>query len=287
MGGDPCRLWAKIDTKHITMRRITPILTPELFYYFGNPKQKRVGESAAYKIATFRELVEHAARLSFMNKDYLLFYRGQTTDYRNKAGVSSFYPTIYRGDYLPQAGLTDRFSVLKEKGKRLAELFEAKKIEGYKEVKRRKNVQWSILQHYEVCSTPFLDFTHSLRVASSFALSNNTTDKGFVYIFALPYLSNRISVNSEHDLVNIRLLSISPPTALRPYFQEGYLVSTDGITDSYDTKSELGFNNRLVAKFEIPNDVSFWGHDFNRIPDNLLYPDNDPVLELCEEIKDL
>lgn len=266
------------------MRRITPILTTELFDYYGNPREKRVGESNALKVHTFRELVENVAKLSFLNKDYMLFYRGQVQDFRNKAGISTFYPTIYRGDYLPQKELTNRFSILKEKGQRLSVLFEEDKIEGYKEVKKRENIQWSILQHYEVCPTPFLDFTHSLRVASSFALLNNSSDRGYVFIFALPYPTNRISVNSEHDLVNIRLLSICPPTALRPYFQEGYLISTDGVTDNYDKKSELDFTNRLVAKFEIPNDISFWGKDFNAIPNNLLYPDNDPVFELCKKL---
>lgn len=266
------------------MRRITPTLTAELFNFYGNPREKRVGESEAYKVDTFRELVENVARLSFLNKDYMLFYRGQANDYKNKAGISTFYPTIYRGDYLPQKELTSRFSVLREKGKKLALLFEKEKIEGYKEVKKRETIQWSILQHYEVCSTPLLDFTHSLRVASSFALLNNTEEKGYVFIFGLPYLTNRISVNSEHDLMNIRLLSICPPTALRPYFQEGYLIGTDGVTDNYDKKSELDFNNRLISKFEIPNDSSFWGADFNGIPEHLLYPDADPVFELCKNI---
>lgn len=266
------------------MRRITPALTPELFYYFGNPKKVRIGGGLAYRLETFRDLVEHVARLSFVNKDYLLFYRGQAVDYRNKAGVSSFYPTIYRGDYLSQKDLTERFRRLKQAGLILSDLFEKEKIEGYKELKKRRNIQWSILQHYEVCPTPFLDFTHSLRVACSFAMINNETEKGYVFIFGLPYLTNRISINSEHDLVNIRLLSICPPSALRPYFQEGYLVSTDGITDSYDTKGELDFNNRLVAKFEIPNNPLFWGKDFQGIPEHLLYPEYDPVLDLCKEI---
>lgn len=266
------------------MRRITPVLSSELFYYFGNPKQVRVGEGSAFKLNTFRELVESVARLSFLNKDYMLFYRGQTEDYRNKAGVSTFYPTIYRGDYLSQKELSGRFSILKEKGNSLAKLFEENIIEGYREVKRRRNIQWSILQHYEVCPTPFLDFTHSLRVACSFALLNSQSDRGYVFIFGLPYLTNRISVNSEHDLVNIRLLSICPPTALRPYFQEGYLVSTDGITNDYEIKGELDFNNRLIAKFEIPNDSSFWGKDFHGIPEHLLYPEHDPVGELCKNI---
>ncbi|WP_165041244.1 hypothetical protein [Dysgonomonas sp. ZJ709] len=129
------------------MRRITPELTAELFNHFGNPQQVRVGAGEACKIATFRELVECIAKLSFKNKDHLLFYRGQNTDYKNKAGVSSFYPTIYRGDYLPQKDLNKRFNTLKTASKTLVELFETQKIEGYKDVKRRKSIQWSIL-HY-------------------------------------------------------------------------------------------------------------------------------------------
>lgn len=103
----------------------------------------------------------------------------------------------------------------------------------------------------------------------------------------MPYITNRISVNSEHDLVNIRLLSICPPLALRPYFQEGYLAGTEDITSSYDSKSELDFNNRLIAKFEIPNSDTFWGDSFDQIPKDSLYPDNDPIWELTKEIKEL
>ncbi|MBK5723013.1 FRG domain-containing protein [Dysgonomonas sp. Marseille-P4677] len=269
------------------MRKITPDLTAELFDYFGNPRHERLGEKPAYRVETFRQLVELVAGLSFKNKDHLLFYRGQTSDYRNKAGVSSFYPTIYRGDYLSRKDLSERYRKLKAMGAMLASLAEIRKIEGYKEIKKRKYIQWSILQHYEVCPTPYLDFTHSLRVACSFATLNNTTNRAYIFIFGLPYLTNRISINSEHDIINIRLLSICPPTAFRPYFQEGYLVGTDGISDNYDVKGELDFNNRLIAKFEIPNDNSFWGKDFNGIPKNLLYPENDPMLDLCREVEEL
>ncbi|WP_165041246.1 hypothetical protein [Dysgonomonas sp. ZJ709] len=135
--------------------------------------------------------------------------------------------------------------------------------------------------------TPLLDFTHSLRVACSFAMIDNNTDKAYISAFGLPYLTNRISVNSEHDTINVRLLSICPPTALRPYFQEGYLIGTDGISNSYDTKGELDFNNRLVAKFEIPNNPSFWGDGFHQIPRNSLYPQNDPIEDICKQIKNI
>lgn len=266
------------------MRQITGELTTDLLNHFGDPKTVSAGEP--YLVKTYRELVEHTARLSYLNKDYLLFYRGQATDFRTKGGSSSFYPSIYRGDYVLARELHYKFEILEGACKALCELFEKKKIEGHKELKKRKYIQWSILQHYEVCSTPLLDFTQSLRVACSFATEKKENDFGYVSVFGFPYLSNRISINSEHDLVNIRLLSICPPNALRPYFQEGYLTGTDDITTNFDSKGELDFKNRLIAKFKIPNDKSFWGNGFHKIPSESLYPDNDPIEALCKEIKD-
>lgn len=70
------------------------------------------------------------------------------------------------------------------------------------------------------------------------------------YAFALPYFTNRISVNSEHYLTNVRLLSVAPPQALRPYYQEGFLIGEDEFSETYTNKDELDLNNRLVAKFK-------------------------------------
>jgi hypothetical protein len=267
------------------MRNIVPELTPELSDHFGDPR--RIASATPFKVKTFRKLVEHTAKLSFTNKDHLLFYRGQAKDYKNKAGNSTFYPSIYRGDNLLNREVINRFDILEGASKALVNLFEQHTIEGYKELKRRKSIQWSILQHYEVCQTPLLDFTQSLRVACSFATMDNKTESAHIFVFGLPYLTNRISINSEHDIINIRLLSICPPTALRPYFQEGYLVGTDDITTNYDTKTELDFKNRLIAKFEIPNNGDFWGNGFHRIPKPSLYPDNDPIFDLVQNIKEL
>lgn len=267
------------------MRHIQPDLTEELLEHFKD--LNKVGSSEPFLVHTFRELVEHTAKLSFRNKDYLLFYRGQNTDYRNKAGNSTFYPSIYRGDYLPIRELTNRFDILEGASNALVQLFEKEKIDGYKELKRRKAVQWSIIQHYEVCATPYLDFTHSLRVACSFATMDNENEFAYIFVFGLPYFTNRITINSEHDIINIRLLSICPPTALRPYFQEGYLVGTDDITTNYESKTELDFNNRLIVKFKIPNSNGFWGDGFDKIPKKSLYPDNDPIFDLCSQIKEI
>lgn len=95
----------------------------------------------------------------------------------------------------------------------------------------------------------------------------------FVYVFRLPYYINRISHNSEQDLVNIRLLSISPPKTLRTYFQEGFLVGTEDITYNYgNDKEELDLNNRLIAKFKILNNPEFWSKEFKRYPKMLFIP---------------
>ncbi len=247
--------------------------------------EKDPASGGGYPVKTFRELVEHNAALAYLNKDHLLFYRGQGNDYKNKSNKSSFYPSIYRGDYLPKREVEHRYDILLQASSKLIDLLSTRTKDGTHELKRKKYIQWSILQHYEVCGTPLIDFTHSLRVACSFALLNNNSDHAYIYAFALPYITNRITINSEHDLVNIRLLSICPPDALRPFFQEGYLAATSDIEHEYESKSELDFNRRLIVKFQIPNNKKFWGNHFSVIPESALYPDNDIFHSICKEIE--
>ena len=101
----------------------------------------------------------------------------------------------------------------------------------------------------------------------------------------LPYITNRISINSEHDIVNVRLLSICPPDAKRPYYQEGYLAGTDEVTTEYESKDELDFNNRLIAKFQLERGSKFWDSGFDVIPRSILYPEEDLVKEICSGIR--
>ena len=225
------------------------------------------------------------AKLAILNKDYLLFFRGQGKDYKNQNGSSTFFPSIYRGR-LKKDEVKLRFERLWHASVILVEAFKRKKLDGYTDIIRKKHMPWSILQHYEVCETPLLDFTHSLRVACSFAKSRQDTDCGYIYVFALPYITNRISINSEHHIVNVRLLSICPPDALRPYYQDGYLAGTEDITTNYGGKKEqLDFKRRLIAKFQITFNINFWEEELSPIPRIALYPKGDKILTLCEEIK--
>jgi hypothetical protein len=262
------------------MREITGQLTQELSSHYGSNVPAK---AQAFEISSFKSLVHHVARLSCLNKDHFLLYRGQNNDYLNKTNSSTFYPTIYRGERITKDELELRINALESASSSLTDLLIQEEIEGAAEAKRRKYVQWSILQHYEVCPTPLVDFTQSLRVACSFALDKATSEP-YVYVFALPYLTNRVSVNSEHDLVNIRLLSICPPDALRPYYQEGYLAGTDEAVNEYESKSDLDFNRRLIAKFRIGRGRKFWGTGFDPIPRSALYPARDKIEKICRQI---
>jgi FRG domain len=181
--------------------------------------------------------------------------------------------------------LRHRFDVLDQAARLLVERFKTAKIEGHRELRQKRYIQWSILQHYEVVATHLLDLTQSLRVACSFAQLRSTDPTGYVHVLGLPYVTNRISINSEHDVVNVRLLSICPPAALRPYFQEGFLAGTADVTTEFESKTELDFRNRLIAKFAIPRAKAFWGPGFEQIPESALYPKGDLILELCAALR--
>jgi FRG domain-containing protein len=270
------------DGPQTQMRGISPSLTKELTSHCG---RKPIWRAAPFAVSTYKALVEHVARLAYANRDELLFFRGQGKDFQSRAGGTTLYPTIYRGDILPTRELRHRFELLDQAARLLVEKFKKAKIVGYRELRQKRYIQWSILQHYEVVATPLLDLTHSLRVACSFAQQRSSDPTCYVYVLGLPYLTNRISINSEHDIVNVRLLSICPPAALRPYFQEGYVAGTADATSDFDSKTELDFRNRLIAKFAIPRAQNFWGTGFDRIPDSALYPRSDHISDLCENLR--
>ena len=264
------------------MRKITPELTEEISKH---TTPETVAKDDAIEVLDYKELRKHIAQLSYANKDSILFYRGQKDDYRNqKSRKSTFYPTMYRGDRLDKDELKYRW----EKLNKASEIFIKKLRSKYPSktyiVKRKRIVQWSVLQHYEVTETPLIDVTQSLKVACSFAMLDNDNEYAYVYVFALPYYTNRISVNSEHYLTNVRLLSVAPPQALRPYYQEGFLIGEDEFSETYTNKDELDLNNRLVAKFKFKNTKEFWGDSEKALTREDLYPKDDEIEALCKEV---
>lgn len=266
------------------MRKITPELTDEISKYTS---PETVAKDEAIEVTNYRELRKHIAQLSYANKDCILFYRGQKDDYRNQnSGKSTFYPSMYRGNRLDKDELKYRW----EKLHKASEIFIKKLRSKYPNktyiVKRKRIVQWSILQHYEVTETLLIDVTQSLKVACSFAVLDNSNEYAYIYAFALPYYTNRISVNSEHYLTNVRLLSVAPPQALRPYYQEGFLIGEDEFSETYTNKDELDLNNRLVAKFKFKNNEDFWGESERALTKEDLYPKDDEIEALCRDVSE-
>lgn len=239
------------------MRKITPELTEEISKH---TTPETVAKDEAIVVTNYKELRKHIAQLSYANKDYILFYRGQKEDYKTpKSGKSTFCPTMYRADRLKKEELKYRWQKLNRASEIFVEKLRSKYPNKAHIIKRKRIIQWSILQHYEVTETPLIDVTQSLKVACSFAMLDNDNEYAYVYAFALPYYTNRISVNSEHYLTNVRLLSVAPPQTLRPYYQEGFLIGEDEFSETYADKDELDLNNRLVAKFKFRNNDAFWG----------------------------
>ena len=266
------------------MKKYIPTI-PDTFMY---QTQEDVLHNDGEEVATFEELSNKIAQLAFVNPSVLLFFRGQSIDY--KVGISgkertTLFPTMYR-NYSSILELDNRWTKLKIAENILKEELNKRKSKDYRLATRKKLILWSILQHYEVTQTPLIDVTQSLQVACSFALLNNNNSYAYIYVIALPYYANRISVNSEEYLTNIRLLSIAPPKAKRPYRQEGFLIGEDDFdTKLNGNKDELDLSRRVVYKFKILTESFKNTSDWYMLPSETLLPSDDEVAEICNKVK--
>lgn len=248
----------------------------------------QIRRSTPKLISSYRELAVAVARILYHNRHQSLFFRGQNREYRDGKARTSILPSIYRGVKARRRSdtpLKHRFERLREAEELLVEEFDTLDLEADDTFRDYGMVKWAILQHYEVCDTPLLDLTASLRAACSFALAN-ADDTGVVYVLGLPHINGSISFYVEEELVNLKLLGICPPCALRPYFQEGYLVGSMPVDPPAGYSTKLDFGRRLIAKFEIPKD-GFWDSDFTQIPQDALFPPAhmDEMQQICDGIR--
>jgi hypothetical protein len=246
-------------------------------------------------VASYLELATKIAELQFRNKSHVLMFRGQNGDFRNRVNNTTIKPGLFRPDSSgknPSADiLFDRFASLDKAEKALIEAYAQQDFLGKDRIQRTRVLRWSILQHYEVCPTPLLDVTHSLRIAASFASLDNHQDRAFIYVLGLPNLSGGITASSEAGIQTIRLSSVCPPQAIRPHIQEGYLLGEYPELDSFEQETrygayEIDFGLRLVAKFYF-HPVDFWNSpSFPRVPREALYPNaDDPLYKMAQELR--
>jgi len=241
------------------------------------------------------DLAKKIADLQFHNPDHVLFFRGQSKDFKNRSGNTTLKPGVLRPDtkrpLLPPnpQELEARFRQLKDYERQLVDIFEQKKVLGRQRVARHRILRWSILQHYEVCGTPLLDVSQSIRVASSFA-SLSTESAAFLYVLAVPNVSGVVTASAEAGLQTVKLAGICPPTAVRPHIQEGFLLGEYPEMPDFDQKRhykhyEIDFGRRLIAKFRL-DPRSFWADpNFTKIERDALYPDaHDPLFKLLKPL---
>lgn len=245
--------------------------------------------AAVWEVRSFRKLVEAVAFLTSMNKRHTLLYRGQRRDVDPLPGLFRSSWRCFGSDEtfeIPDSLRPKYWEALQEVGEQVYSICSRvpsglPRKQGLREV---REIQWAIIQHYELWPTPLLDLTSSLRVAATFALGLQrdkvpTTRVGYLYVAGLPHSTGSINYDIDQNLVLARLQSACPPIAFRPHFQDGFLLGRFPMYTIADAAGKSSLLRRVVAKFKLVDAGKFWSKTFPRIPTLALMPRKDPLLE--------
>lgn len=264
----------------------------------------QIRKSLGYEVNSYLELAAAVAQLQFLNPEFMFLFRGQSADYKNREKNTTLKPGIFRGKGIhppSDSEINIRYKTLNLAERELVKLFSGsrfqadvllneRKKQSLRAVKTRRLVRWSILQHYEICQTPLLDVTHSLRIAASFADPQNGDD-AFLFVIGVPNLSGAVTASADSGIQAIRLSSICPPQATRPHIQEGYLLGEFPDIDTPEQIThfrphEIDFGRRLIAKFRF-DPHRFWSQrEFPKVDRRALYPDQqDPMFMALQALK--
>lgn len=248
------------------------------------------------RVKNYLDLATRVAKLQYKNPNYVMLFRGQPDDYRRRSrnnpnsDFSTLKPNLFRGSPAPSATkLQRRFDRLAVAENHLVAEFERARFPDLERLQRHRILRWSILQHYEVCKTPLLDVTHSLRIAASFA-THEARGEAYLFVLGVPNISGAITASAEAGLQIIRLASVCPPAAVRPHIQEGYLLGEYPDMGAYHQKQfyphhEIDFGRRVAAKFRFDPDEFWRNTEFPLIGKDALYPNrNDRMYQIAESI---
>lgn len=246
------------------------------------------------RVRDYLDLATKVARLQYKNPNYVMLFRGQKSDHRRTNSSSEFStlkPTLFRGTPTPSGATVERrFARLEAAERHLLTEFERAKFPDLERLQRHRILRWSILQHYEVCKTPLLDVTHSLRIAASFA-AQDANEEAYIFVLGVPNISGAITASAEAGLQIVRLASVCPPAAVRPHIQEGYLLGEYPDMGGYHQKQlyphhEIDFGRRVAAKFRFRPDEFRRNSNFPLIGREALYPNtDDEMYDVAQSIK--
>lgn len=230
-------------------------------------------------VYSFRELVQRNAEVVSLNPRYSIFYRGQTRQYLDRRGCVSILPSIYRGITTRQKEeMEARFKKLDNMVQSVQKVLkENSKFEGDYKLARAVNC-WAIIQHYGLASTPLIDVSQSLRVACAFALQDdNDAFEGegpVVYDIALPFATGPLTLDDNEALYLMKLDSLMPSFALRPFIQESYLVGDEFIGRGVGDIAGANLRRRVVASFRLCGDKETWHREIGLNANNLMIGDD-------------
>ncbi|WP_179217810.1 FRG domain-containing protein [Paracoccus seriniphilus] len=245
----------------------------------------QIRKSKPTPVQNYLDLANKIAEVQYLNPEHVLVFRGQSADHTDENHMTSIRPGIFRGhdSTVTRSPIAARFEKLKRAEKLLIEKWLDAPIAGNEKIRKYRILRWSILQHYEICETPLLDVTYSLRVAASFA-SLHDDSHGYVFALGVPNISGTVTTDMEAGLQTVRLSSVCPPQARRPHIQEGYLLGEYPDISVYAEKQnyssfEVDFGRRLLAKFEFVK-KAFWNRNtFPQISQQALYPNREDTFK--------
>ncbi|WP_395393764.1 FRG domain-containing protein [Novosphingobium sp. BL-8A] len=243
-----------------------------------------IRKDPGHLVTDYLDLASKIGELQFRLRQHVIVFRGQGIDHRDGKGQTMLRPTMFRPDAGSKqtriADLETRFSRLEQAEKLLLEIFEDYRGLGKTRMRRQRLLRWAVLQHYEICPTPLLDVSQSLRIAASFATVPDATD-AYLYAIAIPNISGAVTASAEAAMQVVRLNSVCPPTAIRAHVQEGYLLGeypefSDASQHKFLKPYQVDFGRRLVGKFRF-NPKTFWAAQagFPLVSHNALYPKGD------------
>lgn len=244
-----------------------------------------------FKVYSFRELLQRNAEVVSRNPQYSIFYRGQARQYSDRDGRVTILPSIYRGVKPRQKNeMRERFERLESTVDNVRKALDA--CDAFKADSRRLRTVscWAIIQHYGLCDTPLIDVSQSLRVACAFALQcacDVLDGEGpVVYDIALPFVEGPLTLNANEELYLMKLDSLMPSLALRPFIQESYLVGDELIRRGIEDLSGADLRRRVIASFQLCGDREQWLNEVGFDADALMIRD-DGFSDLKHKISDV
>lgn len=238
---------------------------------------------------SYSELLDAISFLTAMNKRHTLFFRGQTRNVDPK-------PALFRTQWsfmgfetfaISNANRQGYWEFLPTIGRRVFEIcdredFGLPRWRGLRDV---REIQWAVIQHYQLWPTPLIDISSSIRASASFAMgcsrgSAEAPRSGYLYVIGLPYSTGSITYDIDENLLLARLVSACPPVAKRPHYQDGFLVGRFPFAaPNAETERKSSLTLRLIAKFELRDAGRFWDADFPLMSESALMPKPDKLYD--------